>query len=114
MQTVSDIFLGYLEPSIHGHHYYWRQLKDWKGSANVDSATRDELHAFSRNRGWTLARAHARCGDPIAIAGYLDEGKAFDRAVTTFAEHYADQCERDYEAFVAEIQSNRLEVTELE
>jgi uncharacterized protein (DUF2252 family) len=114
MQTVSDIFLGYIKPSSHRHYYYWRQLKDWKGSADVDSTTADELHTYSRNRGWTLARAHARSGDPMAIAGYLDEGKTFDRAITSFAEHYADQCERDYGAFLAEIQSGRLEAAELE
>ena len=114
MQTVSDIFLGYMEKSHNGHHYYWRQLKDWKGSPDVDSATRDELHAFSRNRGWTLARSHARSGDPIAIAGYLDDGKTFDRAVTSYAVRYADQCEHDYEAFVAEVHSGRLEAAELE
>jgi uncharacterized protein (DUF2252 family) len=114
MQTVSDIFLGYIDTSTRGHHYYWRQLKDWKGSANVDSASREELQVFSHTRGWTLARAHARTGDPIAISGYLGDGKTFDRAVTAFAEQYADQCERDYEAFVSEIQNGRLEAAELE
>ena len=114
MQTVSDIFLGHIDTSTQGHHYYWRQLKDWKGSAEVDSAAREELQAFSQTRGWTLARAHARTGDPIAISGYLDDGKNFDRAVTAFAEQYADQCEADYEAFVSEIQGGRLEASELE
>ena len=114
MQTVSDIFLGHVKSSISGNHYYWRQLKDWKGSADVDNATGEKLHAFARSRGQTLARAHARAGDPIAIAGYLDAGKLFDRAVAKFAERYADQCERDHEAFVAEVQSGRLEAAELE
>jgi hypothetical protein len=114
MQTVSDIFLGYNKTTTHGHSYYWRQLKDWKGSADVDSATLEELQAFSQTRGWTLARAHARTGDPIAIAGYLDDGKNFDRAVTAFAEQYADQCEQDYAAFVSEIESGRLEAEEVE
>lgn len=113
MQTVSDIFLGYMESGRNGHYYYWRQLKDWKGSADVDRATRGELITYSQTRGWTLARAHARSGDPIAIAGYLGKGKAFDRAVTAFAEKYADQCERDYETFVAEIESGRLVAAEL-
>ena len=114
MQTVSDIFLGYNKTTTHGHSYYWRQLKDWKGSADVDSATAEELNAYSQTRGWTLARAHARTGDPIATAGYLDDGKTFDRAVAAFAEQYADQCERDYVAFVSEIRSGRLEAAEIE
>jgi uncharacterized protein (DUF2252 family) len=114
MQTVSDNFLGHLKSPISGNHYFWRQLKDWKGAADVDNATGKELHVLARGRGKTLARAHARAGDPIVIAGYLDAGKLFDRAVAKFAERYADQCERDYEAFMAEIQSGRLEATELE
>ena len=114
MQTVSDIFLGYNKTTTLGHSYYWRQLKDWKGSADVDSATAEELQVYSQTRGWTLARAHARTGDPIAIAGYLGETKTFDRAVTAFAEAYADQCEQDYAAFVSEISSGRLEAAEIE
>jgi uncharacterized protein (DUF2252 family) len=114
MQTVSDIFLGYNKATTHGHSYYWRQLKDWKGSADVDSATVEELNAYSQTRGWTLARAHARTGDPIAIAGYLGEGKTIDRTITTFAEQYADQCEQDYAKFVSEIEDGRLEAAEIE
>jgi uncharacterized protein (DUF2252 family) len=112
MQTVSDIFLGHMEGAVTGYHYYWRQLKDWKASVDVDNTSFDDLEEFARIRGWTLARAHARAGDPIAIAGYLGEEKEFDRAVVKFAEQYADQAESDHAAFVAQIESGQLEAAE--
>jgi len=68
-----------------------------------------DLNRYARLCGWTLARAHARSGDPVAIAGYLGSSDTFDRAVTELAERYADQNERDYEAFLEEIRSGRLE-----
>ena len=114
IQTVSDIFLGWAESEISGNHFYVRQLRDWKISADVEGASYEALHAIAATRGWTLARAHARTGDPIAIAGYLGAGKAFDRAVTEFAVRYADQNERDHEAFSSEIRAGRLEASELE
>lgn len=114
MQTVSDIFLGWTKSSIGGNHYYWRQLKDWNFSADVDNATRDQLKLLAKYRGWTLARAHARAGDAIAISGYLGADETFDRAIIEFAEHYADQNELDYEAFAAAIESGQLEAAELE
>jgi len=113
MQTVSDIFLGWSTGSTTGNHYYWRQLKDWKFSADVDNATRNNLEGFASLRGWTLARAHARTGDPIAISGYLGSGKTFSRAMVEFAERYADQNELDYRAFAGEIERGRLEAAEL-
>ena len=112
MQTVSDIFLGHMESTISGNHYYWRQLKDWKASADVENATFEYLRAYARSRGWTLARAHARAGDPTAIAGYLGTKKAFERAVVEFAEQYANQAESDHAAFVAQIESGQLEAAE--
>lgn len=112
MQTVSDIFLGHIEGAVSGNHYYWRQLKDWKASADVDNAPRKHLVEFARTRGWTLARAHARTGDPIAIAGYLGSKKTFERAVVEFAEEYANQAESDHAAFVAQIKSGQLEAAE--
>ena len=112
MQTVSDIFLGHMESDSSGNDYYWRQLKDWKGSIDVENVGRTELNAMARNRGLTLGRAHARSGDPIAIAGYLGPGKAFDRAIVEFAERYADQSEEDHAAFVAQIESGKLEAAE--
>ena len=112
MQTVSDIFLGSLESRVSGHHYYWRQLKDWKTSADVDNTSFEDLQDFARSRGWTLARSHARSGDPIAIAGYLGTEKTFDRAIVEFAEQYADQAQSDYAAFLEQIESGQLEAAE--
>ena len=113
LQTVSDIFLGWSSASATRNHFYWRQLKDWKLSADVDNTTRQNLTAFASIRGWTLARAHARAGDPIAISGYLGSGKTFTRAMVEFAERYADQNEQDYEAFASKIKSGQLEAAEL-
>ena len=114
MQTVSDIFLGHIESDGSGNNYYCRQLKDWKGSIDVENVDWDELNAMARNRGLTLARSHARSGDPIAIAGYLGSDKAFDRAIVEFAERYADQAEEDHAAFTAQIDSGKLEAAEHE
>ena len=114
MQTVSDIFLGWTRSRVAGHDYYCRQLKDWKYSADVENATREYLLVAADVRGWTLARAHARAGDPSAISGYLGSGKAFGRAIVEFAERYADQNEQDHAAFAAEIKDGRLEAAELE
>ena len=114
MQTVSDIFLGWTRSREAGHDYYGRQFKDWKRSADVENATRESLLVGADVRGWTLARAHARAGDPSAISGYLGSGKAFGRAIVEFAERYADQNERDHAAFAAEIKEGRLEAAELQ
>jgi uncharacterized protein (DUF2252 family) len=114
MQTVNDIFLGWTRSRVAGHDYYCRQLKDWKYSADVDNATPKYLQVAADVRGWTLARAHARVGDPAAISGYLGSGKAFGRAIVEFAECYADQSEQDHAAFAAEIAGGRLEAAELE
>lgn len=112
MQTVSDIFLGFMAGEISGCHYYLRQLKDWKGSVDVDNASYDDLKEWAKNRGYALARAHARSGDPIAIAAYLGTEETFDRAVVEFAEQYADQAEADHAAFTAQIESGKLEAAE--
>jgi hypothetical protein len=114
MQTVSDIFLGHMESGDSGNDYYIRQLKDWKGSANVEDVGKEKLIVMAQNRGWTLARSHARSGDPIAIAGYLGSGKKFDRAIVEFAERYADQAESDHAAFAAQIENGQLEAAEYE
>jgi uncharacterized protein (DUF2252 family) len=114
MQTVSDIFLGHMESEDSGNDYYWRQLKDWKGSIDVEDVGRAELNAMARNRGFTLARSHARSGDPIAIWGYLGASKTFDNAIVEFAEHYADQAEEDHAAFITQIDSGKLEAAEYE
>ena len=113
MQTVSDMFLGSTISETTGNHYYWRQLKDWKGGFEVEAMNFLELLGAAELEGQTLARAHARSGDPIAISGYLGFDKAFDRAVTKFAERYAEQNEKDYQAFIAEIESKQLETKEI-
>lgn len=104
MQATSDIFLGW--ERVEGaqaiddltHDYYVRQLADWKGSARVEKMAPVGLGRYGALCGWTLARAHARSGDAIAIAGYLGNGRAFDKAMTAFASAYADQNEADYAA----------------
>jgi hypothetical protein len=88
--------------------FYIRQLWDSKGSAEVEVMAPAELEAYGRVCGWTLARAHARSGDRIAIAAYLGRGDAFDRAMATFAETYADQNERDYNALQEAVASGRV------
>jgi uncharacterized protein (DUF2252 family) len=109
MQAASDIFLGWSKGIQAGYHYYWRQLRDMKGSIEVESMVPLGLSFYAGICGWTLARAHARSGGPVAIDAYLGGGKAFDRAIYDFCERYADQNERDFEAFVAAIKSGRLD-----
>jgi uncharacterized protein (DUF2252 family) len=111
MQAASDIFLGWVR--IRGldgvtRDYYVRQLHDWKGSADVDSMLVPGATLYARICAATLARAHARWGDRIAIASYLGKGDAFDRAIADFSAAYADQNEKDYEAFAAAVMSGRL------
>jgi hypothetical protein len=81
--------------------FYWRQLRDWKGSSHFEFRGPDDLERFARLCSATLARAHARTGDAIAIAAYLGKGSVFDRAVTSFAAGYAAQNRADFERFVA-------------
>jgi uncharacterized protein (DUF2252 family) len=112
MQASSDIFLGWTKGVDVRRHYYWRQLRDMKGSALVESMQPIALSFYARTCGWTLARAHARSGDPVAIAAYLGPSEAFDQSIADFSQRYADQNERDYQAFVNAVQSGRLEATE--
>ena len=112
IQAASDIFLGWNESESTGHDFYWRQLRDWKGSVDVDNVNVDDLKYLARLCGWTLARAHARSGDPVAIAGYLGSNDSFDEALVEFANSYADQNEKDYEAFMQQIRSRKLAATE--
>jgi hypothetical protein len=100
MQASSDIFLGWgRQDAVDGTQtdFYFRQLRDWKGSVDVDQMIPGGMTAYARICGWTLARAHARSGDRIAIAAYLGNGRVFDEAIATFSERYADQNQRDYE-----------------
>jgi uncharacterized protein (DUF2252 family) len=112
MQAASDIFLGWTKGVEQDRFYYWRQLRDMKGSIDVESMAPAGMAFYADVCAWTLARAHARSGDPVAIASYLGAGDRFDRAMTDFAERYADQNERDYEAFCEAIRSGRLEAIE--
>jgi uncharacterized protein (DUF2252 family) len=112
MQAASDIFLGWTKAPDGSRHFYWRQLRDMKGSADVESMAPVALKFYGQTCGWTLARAHARSGDPAAIAACLGGSDAFDQAVTDFSHRYADQNERDYEEFVKAIHSGRLEARE--
>ncbi len=112
MQAASDIFLGWTKGVEANRHLYWRQLRDMKGSAVVEAMTPGNLEFYAGACAWTLARAHARSGDAVAISSYLGKGDGFDRSVADFSERYADQNQRDYEAFVKAIRSGRLEVLE--
>jgi uncharacterized protein (DUF2252 family) len=93
MQAASDIFLGWFR-GTRGRDFYWRQLKDMKGSAVVETMSPDELVIYAGLCGWALARAHARSGDRVQIASYLGKSERFDGAIADFAESYADQTKR--------------------
>jgi uncharacterized protein (DUF2252 family) len=112
MQSVSDIMLGWLhtDDGLDGRprDFYGRQLWDWKFSANVDAMTPRIMGPYVEMCAWTLARAHARSGDRVAIASYLGGSDVFDGAIADFAELYADQSERDYDALLAAIKSGRV------
>ncbi|MGH3330832.1 MAG: DUF2252 family protein, partial [Nocardioidaceae bacterium] len=112
MQAASDIFLGWTRGHDVNRHFYWRQLRDMKGSALVESMAPQTLAFYGGICGWTLARAHARSGDPVAMSAYLGASDSFDRSITDFSERYADQNELDYEAFVKAVRSGRLEALE--
>jgi uncharacterized protein (DUF2252 family) len=110
MQAASDIFLGWSKAKLPTtFHFYWRQLRDMKASADVEAMKPIGLRGYAYTCGWTLARAHARSGDPTAIAAYLGDGDEFDRSIVAFSERYADQNERDYQDFLAAIRSGRLQ-----
>ncbi len=112
MQAASDIFLGWTKGAEANRYLYWRQLRDMKGSAVVEAMSPDGLGFYARICGQTLARAHARSGDPIAIAAYLGKKDRFDQSITDFCERYADQNARDYQAFSDAIRAGRLQAHE--
>ncbi|NMO57642.1 DUF2252 domain-containing protein [Actinoplanes sp. TBRC 11911] len=112
MQAASDIYLGWTKGRDVTRHFYWRQLRDMKGSAEVELMTPVGLPVYGRICGWTLARAHARSGDPVAIAAYLGGSDTFDKSITDFADRYADQNEQDYERFASAIKSGQLEAVD--
>ena len=114
-QTASDILLGWVKAmGLDGKQrdFYVRQLWDQKGSAKVESMDPGAMTAYAQICGTTLAHAHARSGDRVAIAAYLGKGERFDKAIATFAETYADLNERDYEALKAAAEEGRIEVME--
>jgi Uncharacterized protein conserved in bacteria (DUF2252) len=112
MQATSDIYLGWTKGLDVRRHFYWRQLRDMKGSAVVEDMIPLALTYYARICGWTLARAHARSGDPVAIAAYLGDSDAFDTSITDFSQRYADQNEQDYTEFVNAVDSGRLKAVE--
>jgi uncharacterized protein (DUF2252 family) len=112
MQASSDIFLGWqrIATGPDGQHrdFYVRQLRDWKFSLDIGAMVPRGMRLYGAVCGWTLARAHARSGDRIAIAAYLGGTDVFDRAITQFASAYADQNERDHQALVDAVDSGRI------
>ncbi len=112
MQASSDIFLGWqrAEADLDGKQrdFYVRQLRDWKYSIDIEDLEPEGMRIYGQACGWTLARAHARSGDRIAIAAYLGGSDVFDKAITRFASAYADQNERDHKALVDAVASGRL------
>ena len=112
MQASSDIFLGWqrTEAGLDGRprDFYVRQLRDWKLSVDIENILASGMQLYGELCGWTLARAHARSGDRIAIAAYLGASDAFDRAITQFAAAYADQNERDHQSLVDAVSSGRI------
>ena len=109
MQAASDIFLGWTRGVI-GRDYYFRQLRDAKISAIPEDWDLTTLQEFGKLCAWTLARAHARSGDPARIAGYMGSNTTFDDAVCEFAVEYADQNLRDYRSFAKAIREGRIPV----
>jgi uncharacterized protein (DUF2252 family) len=116
MQATSDIFLGWLHVDVgldgNPRDFYVRQLKDWKGSAEIERMSPTAMATYGQMCGWTLARGHARSGDRIAIASYLGKGDSFDRAIVEFSRAYADQNDRDYQELAAAAKSGRITAQE--
>ena len=112
MQAASDIYLGWAKGSEDNRYMYWRQLRDMKVSATVETMGPGTLATYAGFCGKTLARAHARSGDPVAIAAYLGKKDRFDQALADFSRRYADQNDQDFAAFCDAVQTGRLEAVE--
>ena len=112
IQAASDIFLGWTRGVDTSRHFYWRQLRDMKGSALVDQMSPSVMTYYAHLCGWTLARAHARSGDPVAISEYLGDSDAFDKAIVNFARRYAEQNELDHRELLRAVDSGRLPAQE--
>jgi sugar/nucleoside kinase (ribokinase family) len=114
MQAESDIFLGWTRitgPDGVDRDFYVRQLKDWKLSFPIEAMRLPGMTVYAGLCGWTLARAHARSGDRVALAAYLGGSDTFDQAIADFAETYADQNELDYAALQGAVKDGRAEAT---
>jgi hypothetical protein len=112
MQTASDIFLGWVRvQGVDGieRDFYVRQLRDWKFAVDIAALDRVVMTTYGSLCGWTLARAHARSGDRIAIAAYLGQTDTFDEAIAAFATAYADQTERDHQALATAVKRGRIQ-----
>jgi hypothetical protein len=109
-QAQSDIFLGWTRitgPDGVDRDFYVRQLRDWKFSVPIEVMLPAGMTVYARLCGWTLARAHARSGDRVALAAYLGSSSKFDEAIADFAETYADQNEADYAALQAAVKDGK-------
>ena len=111
VQAQSDFFLGWTE-GFEGRQFYVRQLRDWKGSVDTSGLTPKRLDLYAKLCGRTLARGHARSGDPVAISGYLGKGEGLAQAIAEFDLAYSVQNQADYEAFQGAIESGRLPVSD--
>jgi hypothetical protein len=109
MQSASDVFLGWTKGKG-GREFYLRQLRDMKIKPLVEIFNPSTMEDYGTLCGWTLARSHARSGEPALIAGYLGKKDTFDKAMADFAASYADQNERDHAAMMAAIRAGKLEV----
>ena len=116
VQATSDIFLGWTHGQLGGVHFYVRQLRDWKGSVEVeaDGVTPEQLAFYAGLCGMTLARGHARTGESVSIAAYAGKGTRLDRSIVAFAESYAAQNAEDYDRFRQAIADGRLECATIE
>ncbi len=112
MQAASDIYLGWTKGAEDDRYLYWRQLRDMKVSATVETMGPGVLAGYAQFCAQTLARAHARSGDPVAIAAYLGKKDRFDQSIADFSKRYADQNEQDYQAFRDAIRTGRLQAIE--
>jgi hypothetical protein len=109
MQSASDLFLGWTKSQL-GRHFYVRQLRDMKIKMLVEVYTPSVMRQYAEACAWTLARAHARSGEPAKISGYLGKSDAFDQAIADFSVAYADQSERDHETLMKAVRAGKLEV----
>ena len=107
-QAASDIFLGWMTGKPAGRHFYWRQLRDMKGTIQTDTLKGPGLEILAMMCGWALARGHARSGHRIAIASYLGVSDRFDQAIADFAKTYADQAEKDYAVVLKAIKQGKI------